>query len=72
MQIYKQSNIVDEFEGWDGDTVYELDDGSQWQMSSYQHSYRYSYRPIATVWRDGGRYYLQVEGMNDMQQVMPV
>lgn len=72
MQKYKESYINDEFEGWDGDTVYELDDGSKWELASYTYSYSYSYRPRATVWRDGSRYYLEVASMSDKKEVRQV
>ena len=35
MQKIKDCYIVDDFEGWDGDAVYELDDGSKWELVSY-------------------------------------
>ena len=69
MQKYKDTYISDEFEGWDGDTVYELDDGSKWKLVSYAYSYTYSYHPKAIIWRDGGRYYLEVANMPDKQEV---
>jgi len=72
MQKYKDTYISDEFEGWDGDTIYELDDGTNWELVSYVYSYSYSYRPQATIWRDGGRYYLEVENMSDKQEVRQV
>lgn len=69
MQIYIDSNISGVFEGWDGGKVYELDDGSKWELASYTYSYSYSYRPKAVVWQDGGRYFLDVESMSDKQEV---
>jgi len=72
MQKYKDSYISGDFEGWDGDSIYELEDGSRWELVSYKYSYSYSYRPKATVWRDGGRYYLQVANMSDKQEVREV
>ena len=72
MQKYKESYIAEEFEGWDGDTVYELDDGSKWELASYTYSYSYSYRPKAIIWREGGRYYLEVATMKDKQEVREV
>ena len=72
MQKLIESCIEDEFEGWDGDTVYELDDGSKWKLASYTYSYTYSYRPRAVIWSDGGRYFLEVEGMDDKQEVEQV
>jgi len=72
MQEYRDSYITDEFEGWDGDTVYELDDGSKWELVSYTYSYSYSYRPKAVIWQDAGRYFLEVQNMNDKQEVREV
>lgn len=72
MQKYKDSCIDDDFEGWNGDTIYELADGSKWELTSYTYSYTYSYRPRAIIWQDGGRYLLEVEGMADKQEVREV
>lgn len=72
MQKYKETCIADDFEGWDGDTIYELDDGTKWELASYSYSYTYSFRPRAIIWRDGGRYLLEVQGMNDKQEVREV
>ncbi len=72
MQKYLESCITDEFEGWDGDTVYELDDGSEWELVSYTYSYSYSYRPKAIVWQDGGKFFLEVKNMKDKQEVRKV
>lgn len=72
VQKYKDSYISDEFEGWDGDSVYELDDGSKWELASYTYSYSYSYRPKAIIWRDGGRYYLEVANMSGKKEVRQV
>jgi hypothetical protein len=71
MQKYRSTYISDEFEGWDGDTVYELDDGTKWKLATYQYKYVYKYRPKATLWRDGGRYYLEVDGMGKPVHVHP-
>ena len=72
MQKYKDTYIEDDFEGWDGDTIYKLDDGSEWELVSYTYSYTYSYRPKAVIWRDGGSYYLEVAGMSNKQKVREV
>lgn len=72
MQKYKSSYIEDEFEGWDGDTIYKLDDGSHWELTEYTYSYSYSYRPKATIWQDGSRYYLEVAGMLGKKEVRSV
>lgn len=72
MQKYIDSYIVGDFEGWDGDAVYELDDGSRWELASYRYVYVFRYHPHVIVWREGARYYLEVEGMPDKQEVRAV
>jgi len=69
VQKYKSSCIADEFEGWNEDTIYELDDGSKWELISCVHSYMYDYRPKAIIWQDGGKYFLEVDGISDKQEV---
>jgi len=51
--------IENEWEGWDGDTIVVLTDGSAWRQEEYHYEYRYSYRPNAIL--DGDR--LLVDGM---------
>jgi hypothetical protein len=72
MKIVKDSNLSDEFEGWDEDKVYEFDDGTKWKLASYHYSYSYSYRPKAKLLIDGSRYYLEVEGMGKPVEVVQV
>ena len=69
---YIDSYISGDFEGWDGDAVYELDDGTQWALMAYRYLYAYHYRPRAVVWRDGDSYFLQVEGMTDRPEVRQI
>lgn len=69
MQLRYKSRISGEFNGWDGDAIFELDNGTKWQQSRYKYTYRYRYRPQAKVWQQGGRYFLEVEGMNEMIEV---
>jgi hypothetical protein len=72
MQKYRDSYIVDDFEGWDRDAVYELNDGSKWELVHDTYSYSYSFHPRVIVWRDGGKYFLEVINMNDKQEVREV
>lgn len=69
MQLVTESRIAGEFSGWDGDTVFALDNGMKWQQARYAYRYHYAYRPRARVFRDGGRILLEVEGMNDVIEV---
>ena len=70
MQTIKDSCLVDEFEGWDKDMIYEFDDGSKWKLASYTYSYSYSYCPRAKLKTDGLRYFLEVEGMGEPVEVI--
>lgn len=72
MNKYLDSYICGDFEGWDGDAVYELDDGSRWELVAYNYLPAYSYRPRTIVWRDGTRYFLEVQGMKDRPEVQEV
>lgn len=72
MKILKDSNLSDEFEGWDEDMIYEFDDGTKWKLVSYNYSYSYSYRPKAKLFIDGIRYYLEVEGMGEPVEVVQI
>lgn len=40
------------WEGWKGDTVVELADGSTWEQAEYYYEYRYAYRPEVTLTGD--------------------
>lgn len=35
--------------GWAGDTIVELTDGSVWKQEEYRYEYRYSYRPKVQI-----------------------
>lgn len=72
MQKIHDSHILDEFEGWNGDSIYQLDDGTLWKLAVYQYSYSYSYRPKASVYSHQGSYFLEVEGMGKAVQVTKV
>ena len=72
MQKIIDSNIVGEFEGWNGDSIYQLDNGTLWKLTVYQYNYAYSYRPKAVIYSDQGSYFLEVEGMGEAVQVNQV
>ncbi len=40
MEKIRETRISGEFNGWDGETVYELDDGSRWELAQYRYEYR--------------------------------
>ena len=54
-----RSRIDGEWNGWDGDTVVTLVNGSVWRQDEYYYRYQYKYRPEVIV--EGSR--MQVDGM---------
>lgn len=55
MTVYVEGS----WEGWSGETLVELTDGSVWRQQEYYYEYRYAYRPKVTV--VGNK--MQVDGM---------
>ena len=72
MEVKYDSKIVGEFNGWNGDDVYELINGSKWELTRHKYKYRYKYRPKARILKDGSKYYLEVDGMDEMVEVRRV
>ena len=56
--------IAGPFEGWSGDTVFELCNGQVWVQASYAYTYHYAYRPDVIIFATGGGYSMAVEGVD--------
>ncbi len=72
MKLLYESRIKGDFEGWDRDKVFELDNGTKWQQRNYKYKYHYCYRPKAKIYQNGSRYFLHVECVNDRIEVIRV
>jgi hypothetical protein len=59
-----ESRIDGEFTGWDGETIFKLQNGQIWQQTSYAYRYRYAYSPRVLIYRSGAVYKLKVEGVD--------
>jgi hypothetical protein len=59
-----ESRIEGDFEGWDGDTIFKLDNGQIWQQDSYAYTYHYAYRPKVLIFKSSGRYKMKVDGVS--------
>lgn len=53
-----------EFEGFDDDQLFLLDDGSAWLQDRYRYWYHYAYRPTAEIVRRDSRLYIEVCGQS--------
>jgi len=57
-----KATITNDFNGWSGDTIFELDNGQVWKQNAYAYDYNYAYRPDAFIYLYESRYYLLVDG----------
>lgn len=57
------SRIDGEFTVWEGETVFRLINGQIWQQATYAYTYHYAFNPRVLIYRIGGGYQMQVEGV---------
>jgi len=60
-----ETQMSGEFEGWDGETIFRLDNGQIWEQSSYNYTYHYAYRPEVIIYSSGGGCKMKVDGVSD-------
>jgi len=72
IEIVSKGNIEGDFEGWEGETVFEISDGTFWIQAAYSYRYHYFYRPEAMVLKQGNYFFLKVNGINEILPVMPL
>jgi len=59
-----ESRIDGDFSGWDGDTIFKLDNGQIWQQESYAYTYHYAYHPKILIYKSEGSYKMKVDGVD--------
>lgn len=57
-----KSTFKNDFDGWRGETVFELENGQVWKQDQYESDYNNSYHQEALIYYSGLEYRLQVEG----------
>jgi hypothetical protein len=57
--------IEDEFEGWEGETIFKLCNGQIWQQTEYAYMYHYAYRPEVIIYRTSSGFRMKVEDVAD-------
>ena len=60
-----ESHINGTFQGWDGDTIFELRNGQVWQQASYSYAYHYAYSPEVFIYSTSGGYKMIVNGVSE-------
>jgi len=68
--LYRESGVIEscidgDFEGWEGDTIFKLENGQIWQQTSYSYTYHYAYRPEVIIYPTGGKYKMVVVGVSE-------
>ena len=56
-----ESSITGEVHGWDGETIFKLDNGQIWQQAEYDYTYFYEYHPDVTIYHTSGGCKMKVE-----------
>ena len=56
-----ESTISGEFNGWEGETIFKLDNGQIWQQAEHDYTYSYAYRPDVTIYQTSGGCRMKVE-----------
>lgn len=56
-----ESAIAGDFNGWDGETLFKLDNGQLWEQAEYDYMYSYSYRPDVTIYETDAGCRMKVE-----------
>ena len=56
-----ESSISGDVEGWDGETIFKLDNGQIWQQAVYDYTYFYEYYPDITIYQTSQGCRMKVE-----------
>lgn len=57
-----KSRIVNDFKGWSGNTLFELQNGQIWKQDKHQYKMFHVYRPQASIVKVGSHFILLVKG----------
>jgi hypothetical protein len=65
IEVAIESRIDGEFDGWEGDTIFKLQNGQIWQQTDYHFCYRYRYTPKVIICKVEGGWRMKVEGVSE-------
>jgi hypothetical protein len=71
MDVVLEARIRGAFTGWGKGKLFILDRGlhKKWRQVEDRYQFRQLYRPTAKLLQDGAKYYLEVQGMEDLVEV---
>lgn len=67
--LIKTGILEGEFEGFNDDALFRMEDGTAWMQDEYRYWYYYAYCPRVSILKKGSRLFLKV---NETAQVVPV
>ena len=72
MNIVIETRIDGIFLGWQRNVTYTLQDGTRWTLAPLVnlHEPREDGHPMAKLWQDGSKFYLEVQTMGDAAEVV--
>ena len=71
VSVLAEGQVVSDFKGFSGDSVFELTDGTIWEEAEYKYEYHYAYRPDAVVVDGASGIEIHIEGMSQGNRVRP-
>ena len=60
-----ESRIDGEFKGWEGKTVFKLQNGQIWQQASYGYRFTVADSPKVLIYQSGSEFRMKVEGIDE-------
>jgi len=60
-----ETHIAGEFNGWDDENIYKMDNGQIWQQSNYHYHYHYAYHPEVLIYKSAAGCHIRVDGDDD-------
>lgn len=64
-----ESDITSDFDGWSGDTIFELQNDQVWQQAEFSFESAFAFSPDAIIFLDGLSYKMAVDGVDDWVEV---
>ena len=69
MKLIYKGNIVNDFNGFDYNEIFKLSNGMVFKQNVIKYRYMYRYMPKVKLWKNGSKYYLEIDNINEMIEV---
>lgn len=72
MELIRETKLKGAFYGFGRDKVFTFLNGQTWKQAKYKYKYKYKYRPAVKLWKNGSKYFLEFDCMDEMIEVKRV